>query len=123
MQIIISTQSKEAIYEQIFKQIQQQILTGELQPGEALPSMRQLAKDLHISVITTKRAYEELEKQGYIYSIVGKGSFVSEQNVDIIHERKLNALEEKMNEVVINGKELGLTLRELQDLLEIYYKE
>ena len=123
MQIIISTQSKEAIYEQIFKQIQQQILTGELQPGEALPSMRQLAKDLHISVITTKRAYEELEKQGYIYSIVGKGSFVSEQNVDLIHERKLNALEEKMNEVVINGKELGLTLRELQDLLEIYYKE
>ena len=123
MQIIISTQSKEAIYEQIFKQIQQQILTGELQPGEALPSMRQLAKDLHISVITTKRAYEELEKQGYIYSIVGKGSFVSEQNVDIIHERKLNALEEKMNEVVINGKELGLTLKELQDLLEIYYKE
>ena len=122
MQIIISTQSKEAIYEQIFKQIQQQILTGELQPGEALPSMRQLAKDLHISVITTKRAYEELEKQGYIYSIVGKGSFVSEQNVDLIHERKLNALEEKMNEVVINGKELGLTLRELQDLLEIYYK-
>ena len=123
MQIIISTQSKEAIYEQIFKQIQQQILTGELQPGEALPSMRQLAKDLHISVITTKRAYEELEKQGYIYSIVGKGSFVSEQNVDLIHERKLNALEEKMNEVVFNGKELGLTLRELQDLLEIYYKE
>ena len=123
MQIIISTQSKEAIYEQIFKQIQQQILTGELQPGEALPSMRQLAKDLHISVITTKRAYEELEKQGYIYSIVGKGSFVSEQNVDLIHERKLNALEEKMNEVVINGKELGLTLRELQALLEIYYKE
>lgn len=123
MQIIISTQSKEAIYEQIFKQIQQQILTGELQPGEALPSMRQLAKDLHISVITTKRAYEELEKQGYIYSIVGKGSFVSEQNVDLIHERKLNALEEKMNEVVINGKELGLTLKELQDLLEIYYKE
>ena len=123
MQIIISTQSKEAIYEQIFKQIQQQILIGELQPGEALPSMRQLAKDLHISVITTKRAYEELEKQGYIYSIVGKGSFVSEQNVDIIHERKLNALEEKVNEVVINGKELGLTLKELQDLLEIYYKE
>ena len=123
MQIIISTQSKEAIYEQIFKQIRQQILTGELQPGEALPSMRQLAKDLHISVITTKRAYEELEKQGYIYSIVGKGSFVSEQNVDIIHERKLNALEEKMNEVVVNGKELGLTLKELQDLLEIYYKE
>ena len=123
MQIIISTQSKEAIYEQIFKQIQQQILTGELQPGEALPSMRQLAKDLHISVITTKRAYEELEKQGYIYSIVGKGSFVSEQNVDLIHERKLNALEEKMNEVVSNGKELGLTLKELQDLLEIYYKE
>ena len=85
--------------------------------------MRQLAKDLHISVITTKRAYEEIEKQGYIYSIVGKGSFVSEQNVDLIHERKLNALEEKMNEVVINGKELGLTLKELQDLLEIYYKE
>jgi len=123
MQIIISTQSKEAIYEQIFNQIRQQILNGQLSHGQALPSMRQLAKDLHISVITTKRAYEELEKQGFIYSIVGKGSFVIEQNLEIINERKLAALEEKVNEAVMNGKEIGLTLKELQDLLEIYYKE
>lgn len=123
MQILISNHSKEPIYEQIFQQIKQQILSGELKQGQDLPSMRQLAKDLQISVITTKRAYEELEKEGFIYSIVGKGSFVAEQNSELIKERKLNALEEKINEVVVNGKEIGLTLIELQELLAIYYKE
>ncbi|MCG3056510.1 GntR family transcriptional regulator, partial [Escherichia coli] len=75
MHIVISNQSKEPIYEQIYHQIQKQVLADELKPGASLPSMRQLAKDLGISVITTKRAYEELEKDGFIFSIVGKGSF------------------------------------------------
>ena len=84
MQIIISNISKDPIYEQITNQIKSAILAGELQEGEAIPSMRNLAKELQISVITTKRAYEELEKAGFIYSIVGKGSFVSEQNLEFI---------------------------------------
>lgn len=123
MRIIISNSSKEPIYEQIYQQIKQQIIKGELTAGEALPSMRQLAKDLQISVITTKRAYEELEKAGFIYSVVGKGSFVAEQNLELVKERKLRAIEEKLVEVVNNSKEIGLSLVELQEMLEIFYKE
>lgn len=122
MRIIISNSTKEPIYEQIYQQIKQQILKGELKEGQDLPSMRQLAKDLQISVITTKRAYEELEKSGFIYSIVGKGSFVAEQNLELVKERKLNAIEEKLDEVVKNGKEIGLSLSELQEMLSILYR-
>lgn len=86
MQIIISNSSKEPIYEQITNQIKSYILAGELQEGTAIPSMRNLAKDLQVSVITTKRAYEELEKAGFIYSIVGKGSFIAEQNLEVMRE-------------------------------------
>ena len=123
MQIVISNHSKKPIYEQIFQQIKQQIINGELEQGQGLPSMRQLAQNLQISIITTKRAYEELEKSGFIYSIIGKGSFVTEQNAEMIREHKLNDLEEKINEVVISGKEIGLTLNELRYLLTVYYKE
>lgn len=123
MQIIISNYSKEPIYEQIVKQVREQIVKGELKNGQDLPSMRQLAKDLQISVITTKRAYEELEKSGFIYSIVGKGSFVAEQNSEFLKERKLNAIEHQISEIVAGGKEIGLSLEELKELLTIYYKE
>ncbi|AGX06823.1 MULTISPECIES: GntR family transcriptional regulator [Bacillaceae] len=123
MQIIISNSSKEPIYEQITKQIQSLILAGDLQEGSALPSIRQLAKDLQISVITTKRAYEELEKAGFIYSIVGKGSFVAEQNLEVIREKKLKVIEEQLGAVIINGREIGLSLDELQQLLKILYEE
>lgn len=123
MQIIISNNSKEPIYEQITNQVKSSILVGDLQEGEAIPSMRQLAKDLKISVITTKRAYEELEKAGFIYSIVGKGSFVAEQNIEIIREKKLNVIEEQLSVVITNGKEIGLSLEELQDLLKFLYEE
>ncbi|MGD6896603.1 GntR family transcriptional regulator [Bacillus sp. MMSF_3328] len=123
MQIIISNSSKEPIYEQITKQIQSLILAGDLQEGSALPSIRQLAKDLQISVITTKRAYEELEKAGFIYSIVGKGSFVAEQNLEVIREKKLKVIEEQLGAVIINGREIGLSLEELQQLLKILYEE
>jgi|SRR5699024_7127998 GntR family transcriptional regulator len=123
MQIIISNHSKEPIYEQIRNQVKSLILAGELQEGEAIPSMRKLAKDLQVSVITTKRAYEELEKEGFIYSIVGKGSFIAEQNFDLIKEKKLKVIEEQLSAVITNSKEIGLSLGELQELLTILYEE
>ena len=123
MQIIISNSSKEPIYEQITSQIKSLILSGELQEGAAIPSMRNLAKELQISVITTKRAYEELEKAGFIYSIVGKGSFVAEQNLEVIREKKLKVIEEQLSAVITNSREIGLSLDELQDLLKILYEE
>ena len=123
MQIIISNSSKEPIYEQITSQIKSSILAGELQEGTAIPSMRKLAMDLHISVITTKRAYEELEKAGFIYSIVGKGSFVAEQNLEVIKEKKLKVIEEQLSAVITNSREIGLSLDELQQLLKILYEE
>lgn len=123
MQIIILNSSKEPIYEQITNQIKSAILTGDLQEGEAIPSMRKLAKDLHISVITTKRAYEELEKAGFIYSIVGKGSFVAEQNLELIKEKKLKVIEEQLTAVITNSREIGLSFDELQQLLKILYEE
>ncbi|WP_368654928.1 GntR family transcriptional regulator [Ornithinibacillus sp. 4-3] len=123
MQIIISNSSKEPIYEQILKQIQTKILSGELKEGTTLPSIRQLAKDLKISVITTKRAYEELEKLGFIYSMVGKGSFVAEQNLDVIREKKLRMIEEQLSAVISNSREIGLSYEELQELLKLLYEE
>jgi GntR family transcriptional regulator len=123
MQIIISNSSKEPIYEQITTQIKKQILSGDLQEGQALPSMRQLAKDLQISVITTKRAYEELEKNGFIYSIVGKGSFISEQNTEMIKERKMKVIEEKLLEAIQNSKDMGISLAELKEMLTLLYSE
>ena|SRR5690606_18423015 len=123
MQILISNQSKEPIYKQIYDQIKKQILTNELKAGEMLPSMRQLAKDLNISVITTKRAYEELENDGFIYSIVGKGSFVCEQNNEMILERKMKVIEEQLLSAIQNSKEVGIELEELKELLTLLYKE
>ncbi|AKG03385.1 GntR family transcriptional regulator [Salimicrobium jeotgali] len=123
MQIIISNKSKEPIYEQITNQIKSSILANDLHEGAALPSIRQLAKDLQISVITTKRAYEELEKAGFIYSIVGKGSFVAEQNLEVIRERKYKAIEDQLSSVIANSREMGLSLEELQQLLRTLYEE
>ncbi|WP_432703340.1 GntR family transcriptional regulator [Lysinibacillus sphaericus] len=123
MQIIISNSSKEPIYEQITNQMKSSILAGELQEGAAIPSMRKLAQNLQISVITTKRAYEELEKAGFIYSIVGKGSFVAEQNLEVIREKKQKVIEEQLSAVITNSKEIGLSLDELHQLLDILSEE
>ncbi|MFJ7915224.1 MULTISPECIES: GntR family transcriptional regulator [unclassified Lysinibacillus] len=123
MQIIISNSSKEPIYEQIYSQIKKLILSGELQEGQSLPSMRQLAKDLEISVITTKRAYEELEKTGFIYSIVGKGSFISEQNTEMMRERKVKVIEENLLIAIQNAKEMNIGLAELKEMLTLLYSE
>lgn len=123
MQIIISNSTKEPIYEQITKQIKASILSSDLKEGAALPSIRQLAKDLQVSVITTKRAYEELENAGFTYSIIGKGSFVAEQNLEVIKEKKLQVIEEQLGAVIMNSREIGLRLDELQQLLQILYEE
>lgn len=123
MQLLITNQSKEPIYEQIKNQVIGLILNGELQPGAAIPSMRSLAKDLQISVITTKRAYKELEDAGYIYSVVGKGSFVAEQNMEMMREKKLKIIEEQLMAVIENSKEMDIALDELQQLVSILYEE
>lgn len=123
MNIIISNSCSDPIYEQIYKQIKQQIMKGGLQAGETLPSIRMLAKELQISVITTKRAYEELERDGFIATVGGKGSFVAEQNVELLQERKRQFIEEKMGQLVTEGKQLNISLEEMLEMLTLLYKE
>lgn len=123
MHIVISTQSKEPIYEQITQQIRYLILNGELKEGAPLPSMRNLAKELQVSVITTKRAYEELEKEGLIDSIVGKGSYVAEQELELMKERRLRALEEQLLDAIEAAKDVGIDRKELVELIELLYEE
>lgn len=123
MKIFLSNSSKEPFYSQIYVQIKSLILTDDLVKGQSLPSMRKLAKELSVSVITAKRAYEELEKEDYIYSIVGKGSFVAEQNLAMIKEKKMKAIEEQLQDVITNSKEIGVDLKELQEMLILFYRE
>lgn len=123
MDIIISNSSGKPIYEQITMQIKNYILSGELVPGEALPSMRLLAKELRISVITTKRAYEDLERDGFITTVVGKGSFVSETNTDLVKEQQYRITEEHLQKAVDSAKTSGITMEELKDMLEVIYRE
>ncbi|GCD12329.1 GntR family transcriptional regulator [Clostridium tagluense] len=123
MNIIISNSSQHPIYEQIVTQIKTAIMKEALSEGDALPSIRSLAKDLQISVITTKRAYEELERDGFIETVPGKGSYVSGQNKDLIREKRLTAIEEKLTEVTIESKHLNLSLEELQSMLALLYTE
>lgn len=121
MRIIISNSSDEPIYAQIAKQIKEQILKGELAEGEPLPSIRSLARELNISVITTKRAYEELERDGFIETVAGKGSFVSSLNREMLRESQLRIIEEKLGEAIAAAKRLGIPLQELQDMLALIY--
>lgn len=123
MQIIISNTKEEPIYLQIVNQIKEQIIKGELAESEPLPSIRSLAKELNISVITTKRAYEELEREGFIVTVPGKGSFVAPINHDMLREAKLRTVEEKLTEAVSQAKYAGLSLEELSEMLRIIYEE
>lgn len=123
MNIRISNASSDPIYIQILSQIRQSILNGELAAGDHLPSIRQLAKDLQVSVITTKRVYEELEKEQLIDSVVGKGSFVSGANQDFIRERRMKQLEAKMLEVIQESKELGMSAQDLIHHLTLLFEE
>jgi GntR family transcriptional regulator len=122
MNIIISNSIQEPIYEQIVRQIKEAIMKGELGEGEALPSIRSLAKELQISVITTKRAYDELEKDGFITTIPGKGSYVAAQNKELLRETRLKIVEEKLAEAIVAAKAINLTFEELQEMLKIFYE-
>ena len=123
MDIIISNSSGVPIYEQIEEQIKSQIMTGELVEGDALPSMRMLAKDLKISIITTKRAYEDLERDGFITSVTGKGSFVKGINSDMVKENMMFAIQELL-ETAVDKAILGkITYEELSETLKILYDE
>ncbi len=123
LDIIISNSGGQPIYDQISAQIKSKIISGELKEGDALPSIRFLAKELRISVITTKRAYEELERDGFIVSVPGKGSYVAKKNLEFVREEQLRRIEERMQEIVELSVGCKLSLEELQDMLELIYKD
>ena len=123
MELILQNTSGVPIYEQIARQIKSHILQGELKAGDALPSMRLLAKDLRISVITTKRAYEELEQDGFLVTVPGKGCFVAAQDPAFAREDAMRRMEERLSEAVTIGKVAGLTLEEMAEALKVLYNE
>jgi len=123
MNIIISHASEDPIYIQIVNQIRHSILNGEMKAGDSLPSIRQLAKDLQVSVITTKRVYEELEKEKLIDSVVGKGSFVSGANMEFIREQRMKLLEEKMIEVIRESRDLNMSEEDVINHLKLLFEE
>lgn len=121
--IIITNSSPDPIYEQIRQQIRSYILRGEIAAGEALPSIRHLAQQLQVSVITTKRAYEELERDGFIESVSGKGSFVVPQKPELLREKRMSLIESRLVDIIAESKTLNISLQELQVMLELLYKE
>ena len=122
MEIIISNGSSKPIYEQITAQIKNMIMSGELQEGSMLPSMRLLAKELRISVITTKRAYADLERDGFIETVAGKGSFVAKKNVEFIKEEQLRQAEAHLQKAVDLARSGGITCEELGEILNMLYR-
>lgn len=123
MEILISNTGGKPIYEQITAQIKSQILSGALLPGDALPSMRTLAKELRISVITTKRAYEDLERDGFVETMQGKGSFVAAKNTEFLREEALRRVETHFREGVDTARRSGVTSAEMQEILNILLEE
>lgn len=121
MDIILSNMSEEPIYRQIVSQVKSQIMSGVLAAGDALPSMRTLATQLRISVITTKRAYEELERDGFIENFAGKGCFVKAQNTDFLREETLRQTEELLSKACEKARLCGLSLEEMKEMLELVY--
>ena len=123
MLILIDNKSGAPIYDQIFTQIKGHILSGELKTDEALPSIRGLAKDLRISVITTKRAYEELERAGFIYTVPGKGSFVAAKNQELLREEHLKKIEEYMTAIADLARGAGLGRGEVLEMWDLIWEE
>ena len=121
MQFVVSGQSTLPIYEQIIGQVKTAIVAGDIKQGDMLPSIRSLAKDLQISVITTKRAYEELERDGYIETIASKGCYVKKQNSDFLREEVIQQTEELLDKACLKGKMCGLSLEEMKEMLELVY--
>ena len=123
MNLFIDNKSGKPIYEQIYSQIKAQIISGELCEDEALPSIRNLAKDLRISVITTKRAYEELEREGFLYTVAGKGCFVAPKNVELLREENLKRIEEHLEAIRQLAATCNLTKRDLAEMLDWIWEE
>lgn len=123
MNIIISNSSDRPIYEQITNQIKGLVMCGELKEGDPLPSMRTLAKELRISVITTKRAYEDLERDGFISTIVGKGSFVRAADTRLMREEKLKQIEDLLSQAVFIARQSAIGREEIEEMIEIIYQE
>lgn len=123
VKILLKGNSESPIYEQIKQQIKEQILTGALLAGAHLPSMRELAKNLCVSVITTKRAYEDLEKDGYLISIRGKGTFVKAQDTSILKEKQFIVIESLAQSLAKEAKTIGMPLAELQEIVAMIYEE
>ena len=123
MKILISNASADPIYFQIVNQVKHQILSGELAEGSALPSIRKLAMELQISVITTKRAYEDLEKEGLIDSVAGRGMFVATQNLELVREKKIKVVEEKLAEAVTLAQLHGIAQQDLTAMLNILFED
>lgn len=119
MKILLSNASPDPIYEQIVRQVRVQILSGDLTVGEALPSIRKLAQALQISVITTKRAYDELEREGLIDTVGGKGTFVASPNLDFLREKRVAAVEGKLREAMREAEAAGIPPKDLQQMLEL----
>ena len=122
MDIIISNASGKPIYEQITEQIKEQIMSGELNEGDPLPSMRALAQQLRISIITTKRAYEELEREGFIESFTGKGSFVAARNRELFREENFRQIEQSLTLAVGKAKLCGVSYEELSEILKMLFE-
>ena len=123
MNIILSNHSDKPIYEQIAGQIKDLIIKGELAEAELLPSIRVLAKELQISVITTKRAYDELEREGYIASVPGKGSFVGAHNKELLKEARIRIVEDKLIEAVTAAKSIDISFEDLTRMLKLLFEE
>lgn len=123
MRIIISNSSDKPIYDQIVEQIKNAIISGQLEAGDSLPSLRFLAKELRVSVISTKRAYEELEKEGYIQSVQGKGSFVTGRNRELMKEEQFRKVEDCLQKAVDIAKISDISLAELEEVLGTLYED
>lgn len=123
MNIIISNSSDKPIYEQITGQIKNMVMSGMLKEGDALPSMRLLAKELRISVITTKRAYEDLERDGFIITVVGKGSFIKAADTRLVREEKLKQIEGLLTQAVEIAAQSGILQKEVEEILHILYED
>lgn len=123
MKILISTTTHIPIYEQIVNQIRDAVVKGELTAGEGIPSIRMLARDLQVSVITTKRAYEELEREGVIESIPGRGFYICKQNNDHLREKQILNLEKQFSDLLLESKRAGMSLEDIIEMIKVLYEE
>ena len=123
MKIVISTTMNMPIYEQIVNQIRDVVIRGELKEGEGIPSIRVLARDLQVSVITTKRAYEELEKEGVIESVPGRGFYVCRQNNDHLREKQLMQIEKRFSDLIKESRSAGMDLEDILEMIRVLYNE